>query len=483
MPRNQAKALSAAMLFFISCVSFAQSPGGIQRQSYWMRGKPSLQAQAVNFNPVIDLQETKTAGKLSRHVHSLKSITAFTVYESKALKEELPVWQLTGDFGDLSLTTKQVASQSNATNLIFLKSQPSGSKFIIHTYSGQTTKQPGATVGKEENAAFLFGTASAQDPQPAVAEFILYESVLGDEEIARIETYLALKYGITLETNYVNARGKTVWNYEADKEYSNNIAGIGRDDQSALHQKQSTSINAPGQLVIGINKIEVSNAENKASINDNYYLIWGDNAQPFLLQENTSTTSNELTLLQKKWLMKASGSGVDKLSTELKVDISPLLHHKFSKEHLQLVIDRSGNGQFTPENCTYITPDNISKDGIASFSNVTWDADASGKDMFTFGLRSSVLKKGATKDAANLVSFQLYPNPVTTGQFRMAVTLDKVADVQVRVYDGSQKLVHSGKGSGQSSYVFTGYINSAAGSYTVRLTTPDNEYSRIIIVQ
>lgn len=483
MPRNQAKALLAAILFFISCVSFAQSPGGIQRQSYWMRGKPSLQTQAVNFNPVIDLQDTKTTGKLSRQVHSLKSITAFTVYETTASKEEVPVWQITGDFGDLSLTTKQVASQSNATNLIFLKNQPAGSKFIIHTYSGQTTKHAAAADGKDENAAFLFGKVAAQNAQPAIAEFILYESVLSDDEIARIETYLALKYGITLETNYVNSHGKTVWNYEADKNYSNNVAGIGRDDQSTLQQKQGTSVNTAGQLVIGLNKIEVSNAENKAVINDNNYLIWGDNAQPFLLQENAGATSSEITLLQKKWLMKASGSGVDKLSTELKVDVSSLLHHKFSKEHLQLVIDRSGNGQFTTENCSYIAPDNISKDGIASFSNVTWDADASGKDMFTLGVRSSVLKKVAAKDAANLVSFQLYPNPVTTGQFRMAVTLDKVADIQVRVYDGNQRLVHSGKGNGQSSYVFTGYINSAAGSYTVRLTTPDTEYSRIIIVQ
>lgn len=487
MRRNQAPAFLAITLFFISYGSFSQSPGGVSRQSYWMRGGSTSQQHAVNFNPVIDLQDTKTSGELSRSVYSLTSITAFTVYENPASKEEVPVWQLSGDFGDLALTTKQVFSKSTNTNLVFLKNQPEASRVIIHAYSGQTTKQRAYNDSKDKSAAVLFGDAStvkSTGTQPAVAEFILYERILDNEEAARVETYLALKYGITLQKNYVNSHGRVVWDYEADKNYSNDIAGIARNDQSALYQKQSTSCKAATQLVIGINKIATTNAANNGILNDDNYMIWGDNAQPFLLEENTGATANEIALLQKKWLMKAYGNGLGKLSTELKVDVSSLLHHRFSKEHLQLIIDRSGNGQFAAENCTYITAGDISKEGIATFSNVTWDADASGKDMFTFGVRQSASKNsGANKDAANLVSFQLYPNPVTTGQFRMAVTLDKMADVQVRVYDGTQRLVHSGKGTGQSSYVFTGYINGAAGSYTVKLNTPDTEYSRIIIVQ
>lgn len=483
MRRNQAKAFAAAILLFLSCKSFAQSPGGILRQSYWMRGNPSSQTNAVNFNPVVDLQEAKTTDKLSRYVYSLRRITAFTVYENPASSQEAPVWQLTGDFGDLSLSTKQVSSKSTNTNLVFLKNQPEASKVVVNTYSGQITKRHTFDDSKDKSAAVFFGDAASSKTtsQPVVAEFILYERILDNHEAARVETYLALKYGITLAKNYVNSLGKTVWNYEADKAYSNNIAGIARDDQSSLYQKQSTSCNATGQLVIGLNKIALSNAANTGAINDKDYFIWGDNGQPFLLQDDIL---NEIMLLQKKWLMKVSAGSADKPSTELKIDVSSLPYTKFSKENLQLVIDRSGNGQFSADNCTYITPDNISSEGVASFSKVIWDADASGKDAFTLGIKASAIKKSAAnKDAANLVLFQLYPNPVTTGQFRMAVTLDKVADIQVRVFDGSQRLVHSGKGSGQSSYIFTGYINGAAGSYTVRLTTPDTEYSRIIIVQ
>ena len=79
--------------------------------------------------------------------------------------------------------------------------------------------------------------------------------------------------------------------------------------------------------------------------------------------------------------------------------------------------------------------------------------------------------------------FQLFPNPVTDGHYRISISLDQADDVQVQVYDLNQQLIKSFKASGQKKYNFQGYISGAAGPYTVRLSTSQKTYSRILIVQ
>ncbi|MEZ4902515.1 MAG: hypothetical protein R2822_12575 [Spirosomataceae bacterium] len=59
-----------------------------------------------------------------------------------------------------------------------------------------------------------------------------------------MNSYLALKYGITLDqtttTNYLSGTGSTIWT--AGGGYDNSIAGIGREDCQDLHQKQVCSL-------------------------------------------------------------------------------------------------------------------------------------------------------------------------------------------------------------------------------------------------
>ena len=78
----------------------------------------------------------------------------------------------------------------------------------------------------------------------------------------------------------------------ANAAYHNNIAGIGRDDTSALDQRQSRSVNtsagtlslAPDIVTIGHGTIAADNASNPNTFGaDRSFLVWGDNAaSPFL---------------------------------------------------------------------------------------------------------------------------------------------------------------------------------------------------------
>ncbi|KAI9459569.1 hypothetical protein F5148DRAFT_1287096 [Russula earlei] len=122
----------------------------------------------------------------------------------------------------------------------------------------------------------------------AIAEVITYSVTLADADINKVESYLAIKYGITLSqsatynNNYTSSNGTIVWNGAANNAYAINITGIGRDDVSGLLQKQSRSVNTNGLVsVYNSNNAGVfpdMNAGNTTTFSaDQSFLLFGDN--------------------------------------------------------------------------------------------------------------------------------------------------------------------------------------------------------------
>lgn len=112
-------------------------------------------------------------------------------------------------------------------------------------------------------------------------EMIVFANKLTDTEVNKIESYLAIKYGQTLSKeqnrNYLNSAGTVVWD-GTDVDYYNNVFGIARDNTSALHQKQSKSVNANQKLIIGNgSSLSNTNAGNTNALTDGQFLIVGDN--------------------------------------------------------------------------------------------------------------------------------------------------------------------------------------------------------------
>jgi hypothetical protein len=469
------------VLLFLSTNLHAQT-GKRSGPSLWLQGNQltnASQSRAMNFNPAMVLGDQPASIKIPGHISSLRRVTIFTVYQEQA-KEEQAIWQINGRLGDISLSTQQVSSRNTA--LAFSKNNSTPGNAInvplIHTYQGGY-RATGNDDGRNKDTWVKFGQAGSQG---SVAEFILYERILNEAELAKTETYLALKYGISLEKNYLSASGSIIWNYKGDNYYSHHIAGIGRDDRTSLNQKQSASCYQPGALTIGVHKIVSSNQANTGQLNNGDYLVWGNNDQPLTFQETIKAGDNEMLLSGKKWLMKRSGNTAHTISTELTIDTRSLFSH-CTKDNFYLLIDRSGTGNFLPANCTYLTPASVSAEGIANFTGIQWDTDNSGKDIFAVGLKVNQPAAKESKTAPGVVSFRLYPNPVTDGTYKVAVVLDKPTDIQIRVYDLQQRLIDIKKGTGQSDYLFTGHINAPAGPYLVRLITPDSELNRIIILQ
>ncbi len=147
-----------------------------------------------------------------------------------------------------------------------------------------------------------------------VAELITYTSRVSDADHEKIQSYLALKYGITLDgdqTDYIASDGNFIYETViAPGDYNNDIAGIGRDDISDLDQRKSLSVNTDAIVTIAL----TDNAGTFASPNtpnaNLSFLAWGnDNDDDGTIEDiTTEVPSNVITRLDREWRVQEKGT-------------------------------------------------------------------------------------------------------------------------------------------------------------------------------
>ncbi len=163
-----------------------------------------------------------------------------------------------------------------------------------------------------------YGNATINGALPGdMQEGIWYKRALSATEIKKVESYLAIKHGTTLGGNtgtastydYLHSGGTTIWNKTTNSGFNNDIAGIGRDDASALNQKQSNSVNATNNgnsVSIALGSIAASNAANANTFTqDKSFLIWGsDGAAHQTVYGNSACFTQLPTGVQARILRK-----------------------------------------------------------------------------------------------------------------------------------------------------------------------------------
>ncbi len=162
-----------------------------------------------------------------------------------------------------------------------------------------------------------------------LGDVIVYQGTITPTERQQIETYLAIKYGVTIDqtsaTNYIFSDGSTVlWNGTTNASYNEDIAGIGRDDASCFSQKQSSSVNTDDILTVGLGTVAADNASNMNSFTDNGdYLIWGnDGATTAQATAETSDIPGSLAeRIERIWKVQDTG---EVGATELQFDLTGL---------------------------------------------------------------------------------------------------------------------------------------------------------------
>lgn len=123
------------------------------------------------------------------------------------------------------------------------------------------------------------------------------------------ESYLAIKYGITLDQtatwqNYVDGSWNIIRDTNINSGYKNNIFGIWRDDSTSLYQKQSQSVNT-WVLTIALNQLSATNQTNTWILSDRNFVVGWDNNWLLNLSETFSGSAN--SRLWRVWKFEKTG--------------------------------------------------------------------------------------------------------------------------------------------------------------------------------
>ena len=177
------------------------------------------------------------------------------------------------------------------------------------------TFTPGANTSRITLGAEPYG-----DDYPSkvdIAEFILYKRALTALERNQVESYLAVKYGMTLiqtgtyANDYTSATGGVIWNRAANTPYVSNITGVGRDDASGLDQRQSLSINNRAMVTMYAGNIPgvfpALNVDNTNAFGtDGSYVLFGDNLADTLVTQCSS--NGRFAKMARTWKVQVTGT-------------------------------------------------------------------------------------------------------------------------------------------------------------------------------
>lgn len=151
-----------------------------------------------------------------------------------------------------------------------------------------------------------------------ISEIIEYNTALSTSETRRVESYLGIKYGITLGNNqgagnsitYMASNGTNIWNNNTG--YHNYVIGLGLDNTSTLNQPKSTSTQSLNGS-IDIVTIANSNLTTPLSLTtDKSFLMSGSNAGTLatpILEFNTHNGPATLITYQLSRVWKTQKTG------------------------------------------------------------------------------------------------------------------------------------------------------------------------------
>ena len=189
---------------------------------------------------------------------------------------------------------------------------------IDENSSHQVTSGP-ITIGRQSKSGNLtFSNNRAFDG--LLGEIIHYSNNLSATETLKINSYLAIKYGITLDqtspNNYLATDGTVIWDATTAGAYNKNIFGIGRDDLTALHQQISKSVNADGIITLSTDTDFTANNASHATItNDLNYLLVADNG--LNTQFDTYISGFALYHMNRIWKVQKTGSAIASVNIKL----------------------------------------------------------------------------------------------------------------------------------------------------------------------
>ena len=304
--------------------------------------QPELLTDELNGNPMINFSENQLDGTAGFYTHEYFVVTQPSeIYSNNNVVgrilgfEENSFSTLslgpTTNFTDNEVITHAVGQFSTDYRAVQVNTTSSfGNPIIINCRNndivsptfqqiyrnGVDVVTNHVNIGAFENLSNQFyriGSNSYTTEVPyngGIAEVISYSTTLSDSDRRDVETYLAIRYGITLDISSENytAGGTNIYSHTS---YNADIAGIGRDlTNQGLNQTTSKSVNA-GSI------IEMYSA---SDLTDGEYLIWGNNDSSVSFVDD-NIPSGVTQRMERVWRVDETG---DVGTVTVKVDMTSI---------------------------------------------------------------------------------------------------------------------------------------------------------------
>lgn len=170
--------------------------------------------------------------------------------------------------------------------------------------------------GESETSSLLFNA----DGRPFTGycpEMIVYGRMLSQKERLKVETYLAIKYGITLGGSYMAPDNQLIWD-NSDSLYHHRVTAIAKYSDSSLSQMMSTTSYEEDSLSVlpsndtfykrstfnkpTPNRLLVLGHEYGYNLPEKSYMIWGDNNQ----STDTTKVKDNWYVMNRIWRLKSN---------------------------------------------------------------------------------------------------------------------------------------------------------------------------------
>lgn len=238
-----------------------------------------------------------------------------------------------------------------------------------------------ASIDQKDPSSNFFVINDSKEDRTNIYEVLYFKGGLTQSDHQQIQTYLSLKYGVTLLDlgNYVDASGKTIWNQSLNDLANNDIIGLGNQASFNFIQKESTS------SLNDFMKVKLSASSSKIKTDD-FILMGATESTDIQFQK----TSDHVQLLNKNWVVQVNSNSI--YATDLAFDISDIAGFD-AKQTYYLLIDRN-NSHFDIKGTTDRIEGKIINKQLV-FENVQWDIDHNGYDSFT--IAHGIDKKAAVE--------------------------------------------------------------------------------------
>ncbi len=392
---------------------------------------PTINSNGLNFNPTLDFNGSSQFMQITNGIlgtDTYDKLWIYTVSNAHVIQdatilreilsggEELGLWVpwnnnlvyfYFGNNTDGSITNSWGGAvnafnvwnfgSSNVTN------NPAGQRKSIYRDGlriNRSNNNDTSISGDNQNLYIGANGGTSWFHDGEIAEIIVFADDPSPIEMQSIQSYLGLKYGITLdntnnsgaivEGDYVLSNSITkVWDYTTNSSFHNDVAGIGRDDTRVLNQKQSKSINSDAIITMGLGSIAATNAANANSFTtDKDFLVWGNDNTALGATSQPGVLCATNLQLDRKWKVVETGSVATVQIAATKATIDAHLNNaSFSK-----VIKVADNEALT-SNVEFISLSTATINGELSYVG---NFDFNGTKFFTFAEVNGITWNGST---------------------------------------------------------------------------------------